>query len=72
MPFTTLTAREFKIGRLLAEGVAVTDSARRLALSAKTVANYATQVTGKLGVTSTGELTCLAIPTASCRHSADP
>lgn len=60
-PFASLTAREFEIGRLLAEGVPVPDIASRLALSAKTVANYATQVKSKLGVTSTGELTRLAI-----------
>lgn len=60
-PFAVLTAREFEIGCLLAEGVPVADIARRLTLSAKTVANYATQIKAKLGIGSNGELTRLAI-----------
>lgn len=60
-PFSSLSPREFEIFCLLAGGAAVTDIARRLSLSAKTVANYSTQIKAKLGVGSTAELARLAI-----------
>lgn len=60
-PFQALSTREFEIVCLLAEGLSVNAIANRLALSYKTVANYATQIKSKLDVDTTAELTRLAI-----------
>lgn len=60
-PFQALTTREFEIVCLLAEGLSVNAIANRLALSYKTVANYATQIKSKMEVSTTSELTRLAI-----------
>ncbi|HEX6996937.1 MAG TPA: response regulator transcription factor [Gammaproteobacteria bacterium] len=60
-PFGALSTREFEIFCLLAEGLSSNDIARRLALSPKTVANYASQIKDKLGAGTTAELARLAI-----------
>ena len=60
-PFESLSTREFEIFCLLAEGLSVNAIADRLALSYKTVANYATQIKSKLEVSTTAELARLAI-----------
>lgn len=60
-PMSSLSTREFEIFCMLAEGLSVNDIASRLALSAKTVANYTTQLKSKLEVTSVAEITRLAI-----------
>lgn len=60
-PMAGLSTREFEIFCLLAEGEAVVDIARRLSLSAKTVANYSTQIKSKLDVGSVAEIARLAI-----------
>lgn len=60
-PFARLSPREFEIFCLLAEGATAADIARRLSLSAKTVANYGTQIKAKLEVHTTAELTRLGI-----------
>lgn len=60
-PLTRLSTREFEIFCLLAEGRSTADIADQLSLSAKTVANYTTQLKGKLGVDTVAELTRLAI-----------
>ena len=60
-PFSGLSSREFEIFCLLAEGRTVADIAKRLSLSGKTVANYATQIKGKLEVASIAEMARLAI-----------
>lgn len=60
-PFQALSTREFEIVCLLAEGLSVNAVANRLALSYKTVANYATQIKSKLEVDTSAELTRLAI-----------
>ena len=60
-PIASLTTREFEIFCLLAEGATVADIAKRLALSSKTVANYATQIKSKLDVATIAELARLAI-----------
>lgn len=60
-PMAGLSTREFEIFCLLAEGETVNDIARRLSLSAKTVANYATQIKSKLDVNSVAEIARLAI-----------
>jgi two-component system invasion response regulator UvrY len=60
-PLTALSPREFDIFRLLAEGRTVNEIAALLSLSAKTVANYNTQIRTKLNVASAAELARLAI-----------
>ncbi len=60
-PIAGLTTREFEIFCLLAEGGTVNEIAKRLSLSAKTVANYATQIKGKLEINSAAEIARLAI-----------
>ena len=60
-PFAMLSTREFEIFCLLAEGRNASQIGERLALSAKTVANYSTQIKTKLEVKSTAEIARLAI-----------
>lgn len=60
-PLQALSAREFEVFRLLAEGKTVEDIAGALFLSSKTVANHATQIRQKLGVSSHIELLRLAL-----------
>lgn len=60
-PMQLLSAREFEVFRLLAEGRSTEEIAERLFLSHKTVANYATQVKQKLGVSTPVELLRLAL-----------
>jgi DNA-binding NarL/FixJ family response regulator len=60
-PIAGLTTREFEIFCLIAEGETVADIAKKLALSSKTVANYATQIKSKLEVSTVAELARLAI-----------
>lgn len=60
-PFASLSTREFEIFCLVAEGMNATDIGRRLSLSAKTVANYSTQIKSKLEVNSVAEIARLAI-----------
>jgi two-component system invasion response regulator UvrY len=56
-----LTAREFAIFRLLAEGKATADIADLLHISPKTAANHRLNILQKLGVDTTVELSRLAI-----------
>jgi len=60
-PLQALSAREFEVFRLLAEGKTVDDIAEALFLSSKTVSNYATQIRQKLGISSQIELLRLAM-----------
>ncbi|MFQ5660703.1 MAG: response regulator [Gammaproteobacteria bacterium] len=60
-PFSNLSTREFEIFCLLAEGLNTSEIAKRLSLSYKTVANYSTQIKGKLDVNTVAEITRLAI-----------
>lgn len=60
-PFGRLSTREFEIARLLASGFTIGQIATRLSLGYKTVANYKTQITAKLDVRTTAELTRLCI-----------
>lgn len=59
--FAGLTTREFEIFCLLAQGKSSQETAKNLAISYKTVANYTTQIKSKLGVNNTAELAHLAI-----------
>ena len=60
-PTQKLTAREFEIFRLLAEGKVVDEIAKLLNIGQKTVANYQTLLRQKLEIQSPVELVRLAI-----------
>ncbi|MBU3736807.1 MAG: response regulator transcription factor [Methylobacterium sp.] len=60
-PIAQLSAREFEIFRLLAEGQDSEAIARALKISGKTVANYQTIIKQKLGINNPVELVRLAI-----------
>ena len=64
----TFSAREFDIFRLLAKGLTAHKIADELCLGYKTVANYATQIKKKLHVSSTTELTHIAIMLGVMKH----
>lgn len=56
-----LSAREFEIFRLLAEGIDSADIGKKLNISSKTVANYQTTIKQKLGIHNPVELVRLAM-----------
>jgi DNA-binding NarL/FixJ family response regulator len=56
----SLSAREFDVFRLLAEGLSTREAAEELQLSVKTVSNYASLIKDKLSVTSSVDLARLA------------
>jgi DNA-binding NarL/FixJ family response regulator len=56
-----LSAREFEVFRLIAEGKSGEDIGRVLNISQKTVSNYQTMIRQKLGVNSPVELVRLAM-----------
>jgi DNA-binding NarL/FixJ family response regulator len=60
-PIQRLSAREFEVFRLLAEGCVVDEIAKLLNIGQKTVANYQTLLKQKLGVNSPVDLVRLAI-----------
>jgi len=60
-PTQRLSAREFEVFRMLAEGSNVEDIALTLKISQKTVANYQTLLKQKLGISSPVELVRLAM-----------
>lgn len=55
-PHARLSAREFRVMTLLAEGRSVTDAAQAMNLSVKTVSTYRTRLLEKIGVASNAEL----------------
>lgn len=55
-PYSTLTAREQEVMRLLAEGLTTKEVANQLFISPKTVENHRTNLMKKLGLQSTVEL----------------
>jgi DNA-binding NarL/FixJ family response regulator len=57
----SLTAREFEIFRLLAQGHSLAECAETLNLSPKTLSNYQTQIKEKLGVSTSAAMVHLAI-----------
>ncbi len=59
-PVSVLTEREFEVFRLLAQGQAVSEIARILNLTAKTVANHQSALRQKLGVDNAAQLVRLA------------
>ncbi len=60
-PFEALTERELEITLMITRGVKVTEIARNLSLSAKTVNTYRYRTFDKLGIESDVELTHLAL-----------
>jgi len=61
--FDNLTARELEIMRLLAKGASLAEIAAAVGVGYKTVANSASQIKSKLGVSRTADLVRLAIET---------
>ena len=57
----TLSAREFEVFRLLAQGHSLNECAAALKLSPKTLSNHQTLIKDKLGVTTSAALVHLAI-----------
>jgi DNA-binding NarL/FixJ family response regulator len=60
-PHTLLSDREFQVFELIVSGKSVTDIARQLALSVKTVSTHKTRILNKMGVTSEAELVRYAL-----------
>ena len=60
-PHTLLTTREFQVFQLLVAGRKVSEIARTLSLSVKTVSTHKTKVMGKLGASSTAGLVYYAV-----------
>lgn len=60
-PIQRLSAREFEVFRMLAEGMGVDEIASNLNISQKTVSNYQTILKQKLGISNAVELVRLAI-----------
>lgn len=60
-PIQTLSAREFQIFKLLAEGLSVADIAHTLSISAKTVGVHHTNIMNKLELKNPSQLVRLAI-----------
>jgi DNA-binding NarL/FixJ family response regulator len=60
-PHETLSDREYQVLRLLGSGKTISDIARDLGLSVKTVSTYRARVLDKLGMRSNAELMRYAI-----------
>ena len=60
-PLTALSKREFEVFRRLADGCSVTEIARELSISPKTVGVHQTKIMKKLAIKNSAELTRLAI-----------
>ena len=60
-PHDSLSDREYQVLRLLGSGRTVSDVARALGLSVKTISTYRTRVLDKLGMKSNAELMRYAI-----------
>jgi DNA-binding NarL/FixJ family response regulator len=60
-PHDTLSDREYEVLRMLGTGMTVTDIARELALSVKTISTYRTRILEKMRLTKTAELIRYAV-----------
>lgn len=60
-PVSHLSAREFEVFRMIAEGMGADEIAMKLRISQKTVANYLTLIKQKLGVSTPIEMLRLAM-----------
>jgi DNA-binding NarL/FixJ family response regulator len=67
-PIHELSAREFEIFRLLAEGLDIDGIATTLNISSKTVSNYQTMIKQKLDINSPVELIRYAIKTGVIKN----
>jgi len=67
-PIHELSAREFEIFRLLAEGLDIDGIASTLNISSKTVSNYQTMIKQKLDINSSVELIRYAIKTGVIKN----
>ena len=67
-PIHELSAREFEIFRLLAEGLDIDGIASTLNISSKTVSNYQTMIKQKLDISSPVELIRYAIKTGVIKN----
>jgi two-component system invasion response regulator UvrY len=67
-PIHNLSAREFEIFRLLAEGLEVDAIATRLNISSKTVSNYQTMIKQKLNINTPIELIRYAIKVGAIKN----
>ena len=67
-PIHELSAREFEIFRLLAEGLDIDGIASTLNISSKTVSNYQTMIKQKLDINSPVELIRYAIKTGVIKN----
>jgi DNA-binding NarL/FixJ family response regulator len=61
LPLANLSAREFEVFRLLAEGRSVADIAQIMCLSQKTIANYQSSIRQKLELTNAAQVVRLAM-----------
>ena len=60
-PHERLSDREFEILKMLASGKTVSQVARELSLSVKTVSTHRTRILKKMGMTTNAELTHYAV-----------
>ena len=67
-PIAELSAREFEIFRLLAEGLEIDTIAATLNISSKTVSNYQTMIKQKLNINTAVELIRYAIKTGVIKN----
>lgn len=67
-----LSAREFEVFSLIAQGYTTHEAAKELCLSTKTVANYNTLIKAKLNVKTSAELTRLAYRYGVLKDGGDP
>jgi len=67
-PIDELSAREFEIFRLLAEGIEIDAIAATLNISSKTVSNYQTMIKQKLNINTAVELIRYAIKTGVIKN----
>lgn len=61
LPLDTLSPREFEVFRLLAEGKPVSEIARILSLSQKTIANYQSAIRQKLEADTSAQMVWIAL-----------
>ncbi len=69
-PHDSLSDREYQVLRLLGSGQTVSDIARALGLSVKTISTYRTRVLDKLGMRTNAELMRYAIENEPARFLA--
>jgi DNA-binding NarL/FixJ family response regulator len=61
LPHSLLSDREFQVFRLIAGGIAITDIARQLSLSVKTVSTHKTRIMQKMNLANHTELVRYAL-----------